>query len=240
MVFILYRPSVPSTRQLLIAGVGHLDMEAYKMAEDLASEIQNALIESWHQFIDYYNKLAPKYSSGFSKSDKETSHWICWNEYDLMFHIGKLFYNILSHKECSSYSDIQIHFEKNVNISNFGEYNFKNRLDELKENLSMQRGPKVDMIVTNELSSDPFLLCAEVKFFHGPTWFKTPVQQISQDIQKLKALKECEIAQKVLFILLDDYYYCTEKKTSVAIINEIKKHEKDVTILYCDTSSKLK
>jgi hypothetical protein len=157
-----------------------------------------------------------------------------------MFRIGKLFYNILGHKESSIYPNIQIHFEKNINKSNFEGYTFENRLDELKEKVNMKKGPKVDMIVTNELSSDPFLLCAEVKFFHGPAWYKTPVQQISQDIQKLKALKECGIAQKVLFILLDDYYYCTEKKTSVAIINEIKKHEKDITILYGDTSSKLK
>lgn len=210
------------------------------MTEDVASEIQNALTESWHQFLAYYNKLVPEYSSGLSKEDKETSHWICWNEYDLMFHIGKLFYNILGRKEGSLYPNIQIHFEKNINKSNFEGYTFENRLDELKEKLNMKKGPKVDIIVTkDEVNYDSFLLCSEVKFFHGPTWYETPVQQISRDIEKLKALKKCKIVQQVLFILLDDYYYCTEKKTSVAIINEIKKHEKDVTILYGDTSSKL-
>ena len=103
----------------------------------------------------------------------------------------------------------------------------------------MKKGPKVDMIVTNELSNDSFLLCAEVKYFHGPTWYETPVQHISRDIEKLKALKECKIAQKVLFILLDDYYYCTDNKTSLEIMNEIKKNDRDITILYGDTSSKL-
>jgi hypothetical protein len=218
-------------------------MEEYEMAEDVASEIQNALTESWHQFINCYNELTPEYSKTLSEGDnKETSHWICWNEYDLMFHLGKLFYHILCHKKekIDDIKNIQIHFEKNINKSNFEGYTFENRLDELKEKLNMKKGPKVDMIVTNELSSDSFLLCAEVKFFHGPTWYESPVQQINRDIQKLKVLKECEIAQKVLFILLDDYYYYTDNRTSVEIMNEIKKHEKDVTILFGDTSSKLK
>ena len=47
------------------------------MAEDIASEIQNALTESWHQFLAYYNKLVSKYTNDLSKEDKETSHWIC-------------------------------------------------------------------------------------------------------------------------------------------------------------------
>lgn len=212
------------------------------MAEDVASEIENVLTESWHQFVVYYNKLAPKYSSGLSKGEKETSHWICWNEYDLMFHIGNLFYNILGHKEGSLYSNIQIHFEKNINISNFSGYNFENRLDELKENLKMKKGPKVDMIVTDELSYNSFLLCSEVKFFHGPTRYESPVQQISRDIEKLKVIKECKIAQKILFILLDDYYYCTDNKTSAEIMNtikEIEKYENDIAVLYSDTRSKL-
>jgi hypothetical protein len=159
-----------------------------------------------------------------------------------MFHIGKIFYNILSHKQDSSYSDIQIHFEKNINKSNFEGYTFENRLDELKEKLNMKKGPKVDMIVTDEKSPDSFLLCAEVKFYHGPTWYESPVQQISRDLEKLKALKEFKILQKVLFILLDDYYYSTDNKTSVDIMNkknEIEKDEKDITVLYSDTRSKL-
>ena len=98
------------------------------------------------------------------------------------------------------------------------------------------------MIVTDELSTDSFLLCAELKFFHGPTWYESPVQQINRDIKKLKALKEGKISQKVLFILLDDYYYCTDKKTSEDIMNkisEIEKYEKDISVLYSDTRSKL-
>ena len=117
------------------------------MTEDDASEIQNTLIESWHNFINYYNKLAPEYSRGLSKEEKETSHWICWNEYDLMFHIGKRFYNILSYKQGSSDLNTQIHFEKNINKSNFEGYTFENRLDELKEKLVFRFNKKVTKIM---------------------------------------------------------------------------------------------
>ena len=159
-----------------------------------------------------------------------------------MFHIGKLFYNILEQKERSIYSNIQIHFEKNVNVSNFRGYKFENRLDELKKSLKMKRGPKIDIIVADETSDNPFLLCSELKFFHGPTRYESPIQQINRDIKKLKVIKELKIAREALFILLDDYYYCTDKKTSgdiVNTINKIKYNEKDITIIYSDTKSKL-
>lgn len=214
------------------------------MAEDIATEVQGVLEEAWNKYFDeYYNKLAPKYPKlwRLNKKDAKESHWICWNEYDLMFHIGRLFYNILSDKKEEKFSNIQIHFEKNVNFSNFRGYKFEDRLGELKEKVKLKRGPKIDMIVAYEDSNDPFLLCAEVKYFHGRP-YESPVQQINRDIEKLKAIRSSKIAEKAIFMLLDDYYFYTDKETSNDImkkLHEIKIKDKEITILFRNTEAKL-
>jgi len=215
------------------------------MNDDIALEVERMLKEAWNKFFnDYYNKLTPKFIEQWEikeKKEAEESHWICWNEYDLMFHIGRLFYKILSEKKEEKYSNIQIHFEKNVNVSNFSDYNFENRLGELKEKLKMKRGPKIDIIIAYENRLDPFLLCAEVKFFHGRP-YEDPIEQIKRDIEKLKAIRSCNIAEKVVFMLLDDYYFYADKKTSNDIKNkldEIKINDKGITILSGNTEAKL-
>ena len=107
------------------------------MAEDIANEIQQTLKEAWEKFCDYYNKKAPEYPKlwEFNEKKAKESHWICWNEYDLMYHIGRLFYDILSEKKEKEgkYSNIEIHFEKNVNRNNFKGYEFEDRLGKLNK-----------------------------------------------------------------------------------------------------------
>jgi len=215
------------------------------MAEDIAKETQQMLVEAWNKFFDdYYNKRVPEYpiSWGLNEKEAKEAHWICWNEYDLMFHIGRLFYDILSKKKEEKFSNIEIHFEKNVNLTNFKDYEFKDRLDELKKNLNMKKGPKVDMIVAYEDRNESFLLCAEVKYFHSPQFPKTPIQKIGDDIEKLKAIRDCEIAKRVVFMLLDDYYWYTDEKTANDIkhkLDEIKKDEKGITVLSYSSEAKL-
>ena len=213
------------------------------MNKDFSLKIQEMLVEVWNEFNEYYNNLAREYARlwGISnKKDAEESHWICWNEYDLMFHIGRLFYRILDSKKEKQYSRIQIHFEKNVNISNFRGYSFENKLKNLKDKLDMKRGPKIDMIIARENKNDSFLLCAELKYFHGRP-YESPTEQISRDIEKLKALKELGIADKVVFMLLDDYYFLKKnKKISNDIENKLDEVNKDeIKVLFSNTQAKL-
>jgi len=63
------------------------------------------------------------------------SYWICCDEHDLVFHIGRFFYDILKEKKESLFSNIEIHFEKKVNSINFEGYEFKNRLEKLNKKL---------------------------------------------------------------------------------------------------------
>jgi hypothetical protein len=208
-------------------------------------KIENMLEEAWERFLNYYNEKAPEYRENWrpmlNEKQAKDSHWICWNENDLTFYIGRFFYEILRDQE-KEFSNIEIHFEKNVNLTNFKGYMFEGRLDELKKNLKMKRGPKVDMIVAYEDRNDSFLLCAEVKYFHSAVRYNTtPNDLINADIKKLKAIRDFGIAKRVVFILFDDYYWCNDGETANAIqqrLNEIR--QDGITVLFHTSEAKLR
>lgn len=197
-----------------------------------ASDIQEILEKAWHAFIEYYNEQKALCPEG-----EDDEYLICWNEYDLMFHIGRFFYKILRERKEDKYSNIHIHFEKNVNSDNFGGYDFAGELGDFAKWLGYTKGPKIDMIITNDDDEgSPFLVCAEIKFFHCHSRYSNPTEL---DIRKLDALKKFRIAQKTVFILLDDYY-CRQKKQKELndIKNELNKaiKEKEIEIFPYYTS----
>lgn len=215
-----------------------------KMTEEITNEIQETLTDAWHKFCRYYDRKVDEYSKELSEKDARESHWICWNEYDLMFHIGRLFYDILRKREEERFSNVGIHFEKNVNSSNFGDYDFGSRLTELKNRLEMKRGPKVDMIIANEAEDcRSFLLCAEVKYFHGPAYYgATPKEAIDNDIKKLKAIMDLKIANRATFMLFDDYYVHEDVEMSNIIrqnLTEINKGDTRIKVLSHSSEAKL-
>jgi len=210
----------------------------------MVTQIERMLVEAWGKFCDYYDTKAPQYRDICQLDAKQAreAHWICWDEHDLVFHIGRFFYDILSEKKESTFSNIEVHFEKFVNRTNFGGYEFENRLENLKNRLGMKKGPKVDIIVDQEDSNASFLLCAEVKFFRG-TKYERPIPMINADITKLRAYRDQDsrIAKEVVFILFDDYYYCHDKKTASKIqerLDEIR-NENGITVLYYKSEAKL-
>jgi len=162
----------------------------------MVTQIERMLVEAWEKFCDYYDTKAPRYQESWrpelDRAGALISHWICWDEYDLAFHIGRFFYDILKEKKESLFSNIEMHFEKKVDHINFpDDYVFADRLDELRERLG--RWTKVDMIVAYDNIPYRFLLCAEVKCFRGPPNYhdnETPIDKINADIEKLKALRE--------------------------------------------------
>ena len=215
------------------------------MDEDIAKEIQQMLKEAWEKLRHDYDERVTKYKKSLKPEDgsKEEQHWVYWNEYDLMFHIGRLFYDLSKKKE-PKYSDIEIHFEKKINKNNFKGYPFEGRLIELNNKLDMKNGPKVDMIFAKEDAlADSFLLCAEVKCFHGPAyWAKNPIEMINDDIEKLKAIKEIGIAKEVVFMIFDDYYYLDkDKKTKNGDIKHKLKEVEEIGIpvLYGNSIAKI-
>jgi hypothetical protein len=219
--------------------------EEIKDEESVAKEIERILVDAWNNFLDYYKKKAPEYRENWPVKPKDKkqaekgakeSHWICWDEYDLMFHIGRIFYDKLRQKG-KEFSNIEIHFEKNVNPTNFEGYVFESKFPKLKENLG-GKYPKVDMIAAYEDKNFPFLLCAELKYIHCAQ--NKPEKTIEADIKKLEVIGECEIAQRLVFILFDDYYYYkrgqrTAKKIK-KLLDKIKEGKKDIITVLDSTS----
>ena len=229
--------------------------EEIKDEESVAKEIERILVDAWNNFLDYYKKKAPVYwknwlvnSENKKQAEKKAKelNWICWNENDLTFHIGRFFYDILKKKE-NLFSNIEIHLEKTVNPTNFKGYEFEGKLEELKRRLInkevlKKRYPKIDMIAAYEDRKDSFLLCAEVKCFRYDQnhYAQDPNTVINKDIEKLKAIRDCEIARRVVFILFDDYYWYTNKNVADEIKNKLAKIEREENIKVLFETSKAK
>jgi hypothetical protein len=92
----------------------------------MANQIELMLLEAWKKFCDYYDTRAPQYRQNWrhelTEEQAKKLSWICWNENDLILHIGRFFYDILSKKE--KLWNIEIHLEKNISPPNFNKYPF--------------------------------------------------------------------------------------------------------------------
>jgi hypothetical protein len=207
----------------------------------MVTQIEQMLVEAWRKFCDYYDTRAPRFKESWpvplDVPGARESHWICWDEYDLTFHIGRFFYDILKEKKESLFSDIEVHFEKSVDQRNFSGYGYKfeNELEKLRNQL--EGWPKVDLIAAYENRPCRFLLCAEVKCFR---YNGTPIQEIDEDIRKLIVIRDLGIAKKVVFILFDDYYWCNDEKTANKIQQRLNEIQQDgITVLFHTSKAKL-
>lgn len=216
----------------------------------MATPIERMLKKAWKDFCRYYDQKTPSYRDNWLSNLTEKQairqagdlHWICWNEYDLMFHVGRFFYDILSKKREGDFSNLEMHFEKNVSSANFSQYEFGANLERLKKALKRERVPKVDMIIAYEDKPKKFLLCAEAKYFRYSRRYntETPIDKINADIEKLRAIRDLKIAEKVVFILFDDYYWRHDKGTATAIKRRLNEISRDgITVLFHTSERKV-
>jgi len=231
-------------------------------------KIENMLEEAWKNFIEYFDSNASKYSREYYdkrlrelgekevkivKTEVKKSHWICWNEFDLMVQLSRYFY---SQREIESVSNedflnIEMHFDKNLNSYNFEDYSFENKLwpahDDLKKELNKSCNfprdfPKLDLIISCEDNFGPFLLCAEAKCFHTSVRGSSVDEAIEKDIISLSAIKKLGITKNIAYIIFDDYYYISGRKKIKEIIahySEKHKIKNKLKILYHNSKSKL-
>jgi len=205
------------------------------------TKIEKMVENAWKMFRKYYDYKASEYSkSPNNKEEPKDSHWICWNESDLMVQFARFFYKELDKIS----SNIEMHFDKNLNYTNFKDYSFKDELPKLKKRLR-GRSPKVDLIITPEDCFGPFLMCAEAKYFHCSVesisrHTQTMEKAIEKDIETLSKIKESGIAENVAFIIFDDYYYLNEPEKGKEIENLSKSYNKEIKILYHNSRAKMK
>jgi hypothetical protein len=223
-------------------------------------KIECMLIKSWEDFKNYYNINAASCAHRYfdehlrewtkKKAEKKLkdSHWICWNEDDLMLHLGRYFYNLRSIESNSNkeFLNIEMHFNKNLNHSNFKDYSFDDKLRK-KGGLEKELGrfPKLDLIIASEYEDNPgpFLLCAEAKCFHANVMFGNVEGKIEKDIKTLAAIEKLGITKKIAYIIFDDNYYNRRDPKDLKKIAEhySKEHgiEDKLKILHHDSKIKI-
>lgn len=201
------------------------------------TQILQIVEKAWEDFLKYYNERVEKYVKEIKLSNNEeflyekarNEYFVCWNEYDLLMHLGRFIYKNLEEK---SIDGIEIHLEKKIDEVNFGKqknkyyYSFAEKLEKLKDRIGNY--PKVDLIIAKEADfTVPFLLCGEAKFIHTG---RNVIKGIEEDINKLKAIKELDIAKEVALFIFDDYYYYKKGSKIKEIeekIKEIKEKNED-------------
>lgn len=232
----------------------------------MCEQIVKILEGAWGNFKEYYDSNARKYSRGYYnkrlqelgekkvkkvKSEVKNSHWICWNESDMMVQLGRFFYDqlkIATDLNNKALLNIEMHFDKNLNHANFEGYSFHNKLwrvsSILKDKLGDSRKfPKLDLIITREDNFGPFMLCAEAKSFHASVRNDTIENAVEKDIRTLAAIKECGITERIAYIVFDDYYYNMKNPKDVEkIIGDYAKKYKimnELKVMYHDSSCKI-
>ncbi len=198
--------------------------------------IEELLKKSWNDFFEHYNGEVKRYCETLNIKPSEAfeEHWMVWNEHDLVFQLGKLLCKKL---QDNAYLNIEQHFEKPLGISTFEDPNLKKKLRKLKEK-RLEKGlkgvPKPDLIIADEINLDHFLLCAEAKFFHYSVarYGRKATDDIDKDIKTLIGIKDLDIAERVVFMLFDDYYCHRDQKQYKEIMNILTEAEKHgITIL---------
>ena len=193
------------------------------------------LRKAWREFCGDYDKKVREYSKSLGREDEEkakTEHWILWNEYDLMLQLGRFFYGQLAK---SPYSKIEMHTNKKTDAANFKGFDFESELEKLKGQLGRKAQP--DLIIAQEDSLGPFLLCAEAKCFHYSGRYRPAKEAIKKDIETLVAIRDLGIAERVVFILFDDYYWIQNEDIESVAENACKEH--NITLLKHNSKAKL-
>lgn len=196
---------------------------------------EELLRKAWGEFCRDYDDKVRDYSkseSVTSRAEAEAAHWILWNEYDLMVQLGRFFYGQLAK---SPYSKIEMHTNKKTAFS-FGDYVFKDAFALKKLKSQLRREAQPDLIIVQEDSLGPFLLCAEAKCFHCSER-GTAKAAIEKDIETLEAIRDLGIAERVVFILFDDYYWIQNEDIESVAENACKEH--NITLLKHNSKAKL-
>lgn len=218
------------------------------MSDITGEEIEELLKKSWNDFFEHYDSEVKRYreTPNMKPAEAFEEHWMVWNEHDLMFQLGRSLYEklqVCKQLQGNAYQNIELHFNKPLGISTFEDLTLKKKLKKLKEK-RLEKGlkgvPKPDLIIADEIKLDRFLLCAEAKFFHYSVarYKREPHTVIKNDIDTLVAIKDLEIADRVVFMLFDDYYCHREpekhKKIENTLAEAVAKHngkEHKLTIL---------
>lgn len=196
--------------------------------------MKKVLRDSVKEFIQWFNEEGREYFR-----QREADWYICWNEHDLGFHLGRMLRKGMSKKP--EFRGYEIHqcFKLNPNYFDVSEKNKKileNALSAWRKfrESNKAKAPEVDLMVVNEIDPIPLLLAVELKHYHYDKrqWGVSPKEAFKKDLKKLKLLLRTKACELAAFVYLDDYYSWKSKNMYKRLVSFAKKYETNRLMIF--------
>ncbi|MCL5989183.1 MAG: hypothetical protein M1166_02495 [Candidatus Thermoplasmatota archaeon] len=175
------------------------------------SEVVKRLQNAWEMLSDRIDRAHKEFLKDADEEDLAESHFICWEEADVPFQLGRFFY---SEKDDGKY---EFHLEMNLKSKNFEGYEFSDNGNLSKVQEKLGKNARIDFLVAGP-TNDIFPVCGEAKYFRYPIegisrGTRTITDAIEEDFEKLRTFLKYEVCQNTVYAVLDKYYHRFDAKS---------------------------
>ncbi len=177
------------------------------MAKD---EVIKRLENSWEMLSNRIDHAQMEFLKNAEEEDLANNHFICWEEADVPFQLGRYFY---PERDDGRY---EFHLEMRLTPNNFDGYTFSDNGNLAK--VQHKLGKKVDIDFLVEDREDELLsVCGEANYFrykiegvsHGR---RTLLEAIEEDYERLKTFSQYKICRHTVYAVLDKHYHRSDPK----------------------------
>ena len=187
------------------------------------SEVVKRLENAWEMLSDRIDKAHREFLKDADEEDLADNHFICWEEADVPFQLGRFFY---AEKDDGDY---EFHLEMNLKSRNFDGYKFSDNGNLSKVRDKLGRNARIDFLVEGP-SNDIFSVCGEAKYFRYSIegisrGARTIIDAIQKDFEKLKIFSKYEVCQDTVYAVMDKYYHRFDTKSWDKAKSKFKKME---------------
>jgi len=193
----------------------------------------DAVEEAYRYIVENYNRVAPRFKVPERKRGEHP--FICWSESDLRTLI--VYYLMQKIKDIGF-----IHTE--IVLKRIGKFKYDGKFQEklwkeaVDEALRLKNrkfvAGDIDLAITPiESDSIPFILIAEIKYYHYDVkrYGRDPAKEIEEAYNLLKAFKEIGFTKEIAIVIGDHYYHRTQPSKSKKLEEYAKKHQHDIIYL---------
>jgi hypothetical protein len=175
------------------------------------SEVVKRLENAWEMLSDRIDNAHKEFLKNADEEDLAESHFVCWEEADVPFQLGRFFY---ADKDDGKY---EFHLEMNLKSKNFEGYEFSDNGSLSKVQEKLGKNARIDFLI-EETTSSTLSVCGEAKYFRysieGVSRGRiTIIDAIKEDFEKLKTFSKYEICQDTVYAVLDKYYHRFDTKS---------------------------
>ncbi|WP_457548812.1 hypothetical protein [Archaeoglobus sp.] len=184
-------------------------------------KIRKAVINAVESVVEFYNEKSER----FKDIEKWDYPFILWSESD--------FRTRLAHELISELGEgYYVHTEFPLKQRMFHKDPLGDKWDNavntlLKMKNGKMRAGDIDLLITGENDSLPFLMCMEVKYIHyDPKKFGVLPQHLKEQLEVLRVLKGHGVTEDILYVYVD-----RRRESNVREVLEMLKGEE--VVCYC-------